>query len=302
VTITFQGSELTVGNQTWHGDDTVYLTLSPNVSIQLTAQELLFSNDVKLTLTFDEAPTFTDLFLDRYNISLPPLPFSLNGILGILDHAPIDSQETRDTSNIILLRGSGTAHISKQISVDASGPLVMKDGWLVTNAHASYIWFIPNGIVGLWPLAIVTWAISVLVAKKWHTRFEAYDRNLTSVALIIRVLLVVVAAYLWDREIQYMFGKSILLALSSLIQGGETGLQAWVVAPFELIPCLAVLVFIGLPIRFILSYTFGFIGFKRTGAEVGKGTGVLLAYLLGAAYIAFFLNVTLAPIVKSFLG
>jgi len=302
VTITVQNGEITVGNQTWYGNGTVFLTISPNASIHLVAQEFLFSTDVELTLDFDAAPTFNDLFLDQYNISLPPLPFSLNGILGILAHAPTNSQETRETSNIIILRGSGTAHIGKQISVDASGPLVIKDGRFVTDEDASYIWFIPDRIIGLWPVAIAAWLISVFMRKKWTTRFEDHDRHLTGVALIIRVLLLGVAAYLWDREIQYMFGKSIFSALLSLIQGGETGLQAWIVAPFELIPYLAALVFIGLPVRFILSAALGFIGIKRLGDEIGKGTGALLAFLVGAAYIAFYLNVTFAPIVKSFLG
>jgi hypothetical protein len=118
----------------------------------------------------------------------------------------------------------------------------------------------------------------------------------------VHILLLGVAAYLWDREIQYIFGKSILAALQSLVQGGASGLGAWIVAPFELIPWFAALVFIGLPVRILLATIGNFIGAGSLGDEAGKGAGVLATSLGGIAYIAFFLNVTLAPIVESFLG
>jgi hypothetical protein len=302
ITIIVHNGEITIGNVTWHGKGAYYLTVIPHSWMMATAQEFILATREMVTLHCDAAPSYDDIFLDRYNITLPPLPFSLNGIVGVLDQPSTENWKTKTAANITLLRGTGTAVIHNQITVDASGPLLIQNGKFFTQEQPSFIWFIPANIIGLWPVAVAVLIAGALIRKKWPGYFEDRYLSLGGVGIIIHVLMLGVAAFLWDREVQYVFGKSILAALQSLAQGGTSGLEAWIVGPFELIPWLAALVLIGLPVRIFLVAIFKIIGIGPLGNEVGKGTGALLTSLSGATYIAFFLNITLAPIIESFLG
>ena len=301
VRLTVDAGTITVNNQTWQGSDTVYVDLSPGARMDISAATFGLSTDDVLSLAFERSERVPPSLAGSLDVPLSSLPFSPDGLLGVTDAVLTVDGAEREPANVSLLRGEGTAHIGHHVSVRATGPLVFQDSTFISDRQSSVVWFVPRRIIGLWPLAIATWIVTALVRKKWGARVQR-DTRFRGVAVILHLLPLALALYLWDRETEYLFGKSILAALASLINGGGVSLDQWIIVPFEVIPLLAALAFIAVPGGLIVSAASRLLGVETLGEGVGRGTGALLSFLVGTAYIPFFLNVTLAPIVGSFLG
>lgn len=299
VRLTVEGGTLTVNNHTWQ--ETVYVDLSPGARMDVSAATFGLSTEDVLSLAFERGEQIPPSLADSLDVPLSSLPFSPDGLLGVMDTSLTVDGAERESATISLLRGEGTARIGPRVSAQATGPLVVRDGTFVSDRQPSVVWFIPHRIIGLWPLAIAAWIMAAMIRKKWGVS-EQRDHRFRGLAVILHLLPLAVALYLWDRETHYLFGKSILGALSSLVRGGGITLGQWIIVPFEVIPLLAALALIAVPVAIIISAISRLLGVETLGEGVGKGTGAVLSFLVGVVYIPFFLNVTLAPIVSSFLG
>jgi len=120
--------------------------------------------------------------------------------------------------------------------------------------------------------------------------------------MIIHILAFAISFYLWDWEIRYEFGQSIISSAMAFAGGGSAGIKELMIIPFEIVPWLAAFTLIAMPIRIILSSIFSLIGLERVGKGVGKAAGLIMLFLAGVIYIPFFLNVTISSLIKGVMG
>ena len=297
-----KNSNVSVGNGTWDGSGDFVVTLKGGFHASMNAKILGISADGALNLSVEKGRAFDDKILDAFDIGLPPLPFDFNGFFAVSKGGLSVDGNPVTIKNFSFLRGAGTAAVSgNNMHIEMKATLIIIDGDFYSTERGTILWFIPDRIIGFWPIAIAIWVVAYLVKKRYMSKVEDYDKGLSGTSMVIHALGLVISFYLWDQEIRYMFGGSILSAVAESLKDGFS-LGQWVVAPFEIVPFLAVMVFIALPVSIILSSIFGLIGFERLGKGVGKATGLLLLFFAGAVYISFFLNITLAPLIKGFMG
>ena len=300
--LSVRNGNVSIGNGTWAGNGDFIITFKGGFSASMNARIFGISTDRALNVSVERSSSFDNSLLDAFDIKLPPLPFDLNGACAIagggvvsIDGVPVP------VKNFSFFRGEGAAVMGKSVHLNMKAILTVIDGRFYSTDRGTILWFIPDKIIGLWPIAIAVWLVAALIRRKFMKNVEDYDKGLTGLAITIYVLAFAISAYLWDWEVRYEFGQSILSAVMESVKGGFAVGQ-WIIAPFEIIPWFAALVFIAIPIRIILSSIFGLIGLERLGKGVGKATGLLMLFFAGVIYISFFLNVTLSPLIKSFIG
>jgi len=297
-----ENSNVSVGNGTWKGSGDFVITLKGGFNASMDAKIFGISTVGTMNVSVGRGSVFDDKLLDTFDIELPPLPFDFNGFFAVSGGELLVDGNSVVIKNFSFFRGTGTAVIAgNNVHIDMKAALVVIDGDFYSTEKGTILWFIPDRIIGLWPIAIAVWVITSLVKRRYMSKVEDYDKGLSGTSMVIHVLGFAISSYLWDREIRYIFGRSILSAVVESVKGGFSVGQ-WTVAPFEIVPWLAVLAFIAFPVSIILSSIFGLIGFERLGKGVGKATGLLLLFFAGVVYISFFLNITLSPLIKGFMG
>ncbi len=299
--LSVKNSSIAVGNGTWEGDGDFIIVLKGGFDASLDAEIFGISTDGAVNISVERGSGFDGELLNKFDIELPPLPFDFNGACAVSDGVVSIDGSPETIKNFSFLRGEGTAMVGKNVHLDMKAILLILDGDFYPNDGGTVLWFIPDRIIGLWPIAIATWVIAALLRKRFSTKIENYDKGLSGVAMIIHILAFFISFYLWDWEIRYEFGQSILSVAVESIRGG-IAMEQWVIAPFEIIPWFAALVLIAIPINITLSLIFGLIGLERLGKGAGKATGMLMLFFAGIIYVSFFLNITISPLVKSFIG
>ncbi|MEA2054168.1 MAG: hypothetical protein U9O96_03490 [Candidatus Thermoplasmatota archaeon] len=299
--LNIEGGNVSVGNGTWEEGGDFNIILKGDFDACIETKIFGISTDGEMNVSMKKGNVFDDKLLDALDIELPPLPFDMNGACVISGGTVFVDGTAMSIKNLSFFRGDGTAVINKSVYLNAKAILLTIDGNFYNDEKGTMVWFIPDKIIGLWPIAIATWIIIYFVRKKFSTKIGAYDKGMGGVAAIIHLLCLAISFYLWDWEIRHKFGKSILSVATTAIQDGM-GIQEWIVAPFELIPWFAAMVLIAIPVRIIFSSVFSLIGLEKVGKGAGKATGLLLLFFVGVIYIPFFLNVTIAPLIKSFVG
>ena len=301
-TLIIKNGSVSVGNGTWEGNGDFLITIKGGFHASLDAKIFGISAEGPMKISVSKGGSFDDTILDGIDIKLPPLPFSLNGFFAVSDGVLSVDGNPVTIKNFSFFRGDGTAVLEeKSIRIDMRAVLAVIDGDFYSTERGTILWFIPDGIISLWPIAIAVWAITTLLKRKYISKVEDYDRGLSGLSVVIHVLAFAVSFYLWDRETEYMFGQSILSAAVKSLSSGFSILD-WMVAPFEVIPWLAAMVFISLPVGIILSSLFGLMGLERLGKGVGRAAGLLLLFFAGFMYVSFFLNITLSPLIRGFMG
>ncbi len=302
--VTAREAAITVDNGSWTGQGTFSLRMDGNASATARADYGVVSTDDLVELTVEPGTDFNQSLLDVLGEELPSLPVSLGGVAAVLpEHGAtvaVNGDRQR-CDNISLGRGTWTASLGRQMSLQGEARLLLLDGSLHSPADAA-AWFIPDRLLGLWPLAIGIWLVTAWLHRRYRQKQEAYDRGFHWLAVIVHVLAIAVTFFLWDAEIRYLFGTSMLDAAVTTLSTGMLSLSAWAVAPLELVPWFVGLVLIALPIRVLLTGVFRLTGFDTIGGGVARAAGLLSLLFIGARYIPFFLNVTVLALLRSMLG
>jgi len=296
-----KNSIVSVKNGTWESSGDFNIILKGNFNASMSAKIFGIQTDEGMNISFKKSNNFDTSLLNDFDIDIPPLPFDLNGACVILGGKISIDGSSENIGNFSFFRGEGNAFVSKSMHLNMKAMLAIVDGNFYTAEKATKIWFVPDKIILFWPIAIAAWIISALIRKKYSAKMEDYDKGMSGVAMIIHLLALAISFYLWDWEIRYEFGQSIISLAMSFAGNGSPGILELMIVPFEIIPWFAALTLIALPIRIILSSIFSLIGLERVGKGVGKATGVLMLFFAGAIYIPFFLNVTIAPLIKGFI-
>ncbi len=239
-------------------------------------------------------------FLEEEEIELPPLPFLINGLF-FSDEGNISVNEEDFDSNFTIMRGKGNVFFGDTCSLHGTMRLIFANGEFYSKEETNLLPFIPDKLLIFWPLAIGVWIGIPFLEKKFGRKFERYDKELGGIALVIHLFFIFTSFYLWDKEIEHQFGKSVISAIISLLKGSFAA-GDWVIAPFEFIPWTITIVLISIPVRIILSSIVSFVGLETVGEGVGKGVGLFISFFVGVFYISFFLTVILSPFLKNFIG
>lgn len=277
-----------------HTGDTIGLGVSPtplNATITPSSSPLLFED--LLDTLLEEEPDLDSTMIH--------LPFDANGMVLLTGTTgtTIVSGENLTYSTFCYARGNFTAMIGDTISLDGDSHFIITDTEAFHNDTPSpYIPFIPRKIMGFWPMAIGIWAITRFFTprkKKPGRPWENTERSsLKYWAAALHLLLLFTSLYLWDREIYNLFGRSILSILFSSIQDIFTPSLAnplllmvlWEFTPW----CIAILL-IGLPLSISINALLQIWSRSSRGKGIGKGVGDMITWLIGQAYIIFFLNI-----------
>ena len=302
-TFTVSDASISINNGSWTGQGTFSLQIEGESRATAAVDYCAVSTPDTVELTVERTADFNTTLLDVLDEELPPLPVSLGGVVGVLPEQgatiSVDGDE-RDCDNVSLLRGSWTVSLGEQVSLRGDAILLLIDDSLYSPADAA-IWFIPDKLLGLWPLAVGVWLVTSLLHRRYRQDQQAYDRELHWLAIIVHLLAIAVSFFLWDAEVRYLFGRSMLDAAREAITG-STSLAAWTITPLELVPWLLGLVLIALPIRVLLTAVFRLMGFDTLGGGIARAAGLLSLLFIGALYIPFFLNVTVLSLLQNLLG
>ncbi|MGC9307393.1 MAG: hypothetical protein ACP5FL_01295 [Thermoplasmatota archaeon] len=302
-TFTVSDASISVNNGSWTGRGTFSLQIEGESRATAAVDYCAVSTPDTVELTVERTADFNTTLLDVLDEELPPLPVSLGGVVGVLPEqgATISVEgDERDCDNVSLLRGSWTVSLGEQVSLRGDAILLLIDDSLYSPADAA-IWFIPDKLLGLWPLAVGVWLVTSLLHRRYRQDQQAYDRELHWLAIIVHLLAIAVSFFLWDAEVRYLFGRSMLDAAREAITG-STSLAAWTITPLELVPWLLGLALIALPIRVLLTAVFHLMGFDTLGGGIARAAGLLSLLFIGALYIPFFLNVTVLALLQNLLG
>jgi len=281
-------SSISVKNGTWNGNGNFDILLKGGFDASINAKIFGFQTDNWINISLKRSNNPDTGILDELGIELPPLPFDLNGAFIISGGNVSIDGSPENIKNFSFFRGEGTAVVSKSIHLNMKAVLIIVDGEFYTEEKGTKIWFIPDKIISFWPIAIATWIISAIIRKKYSSKMEDYDKGMGGVAMIIHMLAFAISFYLWDWEIRYEFGQSIISSAMAFAGGGSIGIRE--------LPLIA------MPIKIILSSIFSLIGLERVGKGVGKAAGLIMLFLVGTVYIPFFLNVTISPLIKGVMG
>lgn len=302
--ITVSDASISVDNGSWTGQGTFSLEIDGEASATARVDYCIVSTEDTVELRVEPGADVNRTLLDVLGEELPPLPLSLGGMAAVLPEneatMSVDGEERR-CDNISLGRGSWTASFGEHVSLQGEARLLLLDGWLYSPADAS-VWFIPNKLLGLWPLAVGIWLVTSWLQRRYRQNGPEYDRGFYWLAVIVHLLTLAVSFFLWDAEVRYLFGSSVLDAAAAAISTGSLSLSAWAVAPLELVPWFMGLALIALPIRVMLTAVLRLVGFNALGGGIAKGVGLLSLLFIGAVYIPFFLNVTVLALLRNMLG
>ncbi len=303
-TLTMTRATIAVDGEPVADNESVSLVMGGNASGAVAADYCVVSSRDTVALTVEQSGSFNRTLLDMLGEELPPLPVSLDGAAAVLpDNGTtlmVDGGERR-CDTVSLLRGTWNASFSHKASLRGTAQLVFLDGSLYSPADAT-VWFIPDKLLGLWPLALGIWLVTSFLRRRYLQNREPYDRNVHWLAILVHLLVLAVTFFLWDAEVRYLFGTSLLDTAAAAVSTGSTSLAAWTVAPLELVPWFIGLALIALPVRVILSAVFRLVGFDILGGGIAKAAGLLSLLFIGALYIPFFLNVTVLALLRSMLG
>ena len=295
-------SSISVKNGAWSSSGNFDILLKGGFDASISAKIFGFQTDNGINISLRRSNNADTGILDEIGIEMPPLPFDLNGAFVISGGNVSIDGSPENIKNFSFFRGEGNAFISKIAHINMRAVLIIVDGEFYTEEKGAKIWFIPDKIILFWPIAIATWIISAVIRKKYSSKMEDYDRGMSGVAMIIHILAFAISFYLWDWEIRYEFGQSIISSAMAFAGGGSAGIKELMIIPFEIVPWFAAFTLIAMPIRIILSSIFSLIGLERVGKGVGKAAGLIMLFLAGVIYIPFFLNVTLSPLIKGVMG
>ena len=114
------------------------------------------------------------------------------------------------------------------------------------------------------------------------------DKKYKPYCFTLHWLLFVLGLYLWDREINFIFGISLFpLLWRALIGQGFSILVFGAILIFEFLPWVIVTIAFGFPVSRIIKVISKKIGLKRSGKHVAKGVRNIATWYLGAQYITF---------------
>jgi len=295
-------SSIYVKNGTWNSSGNFDILLKGGFDTSINAKIFGFQTDNGINISLKKSNNSDESVLNEFGIELPPLPFGLDEIFVISGGVVSIDGSSENIKNFSFFRGEGTAFVSKSIHLNMKAVLIIVDGEFYTEEKSTKIWFIPDKIILFWPIAIATWIISAIIRKKYSSKMEDYDKGMSGVAAVIHILAFAISFYLWDWEIRYEFGQSIISSVMAFAGGGSIGIRELMIVPLEIVPWFAAFTLIAMPIKIILSSIFSLIGLERVGKGVGKATGLIILFLAGVIYIPFFLNVTISPLIKGVMG
>ena len=302
-TLTVSDASISIDNGSWTHQGTFSLRIDGESSATAAVDYCIVATLDTVELTVMRTTDLNTSLLDVLDEELPPLPVSMGGVVGVLpEHGAtitVDG-DAQDCNNVSLFRGSWTASVGEQVSLRGEALLVLIDSSLFSPIDAA-IWFIPDKLLGLWPLAVGVWLVTSLLHRRYRQDQHPYDRELHWLASIIHLLMIVVSFFLWDAEVRYLFGRSMLDAAVKAITG-STSFAAWAITPIELVPWLLGLALIALPIRVILTGVLRLTGFDILSGGIAKAAGLLSLLFIGVPYIPFFLNVTVLSLLQNLLG
>ncbi len=229
------------------------------------------------------------------DMKVPALPFDVNGA-AILTEGNAIIEGNRLNFTFCFCRGSFNATFNNSFSMTGKCNLILTDNGFYTDEEGYFI--IPKKLIGLWPIAIGIWIMTRFIGKS--SGETPKNKKLKWIALGFHILLLIMAFYLWDREINRLFGKSLI---PLLISSGNEIFNASLtnpfifIAPLELIPWSISILLIGLPIGISINSVLKIWGL-REGKGIGKGIGAMAIWFIGASYIIFFLNAIISPFMK----
>jgi hypothetical protein len=304
ITAIVKNSSIMINEKRWEGDQII--SLKGRFHSFLETKMFIFPAE-GISLYFKEGKVsdcgILEEFLDEEDIELPPLPFDINGFV-FSDGGNVTVNENCFNSNFTIARGRGHVFFGgnyKNYFLEGTMYLIFVNGEVYSNEKTNILSFIPDKLLIFWPLAVGVWILAWFFEKKMQKKCKQYDKEIGGIALVIHLFFIFMSFYLWDKEIEYQFGKSVISAIMSSLNGGFTT-EDWIIAPFEFIPWMIIIVLLGIPVRIMLSSILSFIGLETIGKGIGKGIGLFISFLVGVFYISFFLNIILSPFLKSFIG
>ncbi len=298
-------------NHTYHGDYTIKLENELENFSSIHRAEIMglalsndsmgdFSLSVKKSSSSMELEDLIKKFgeLDENeseDTEIPSFPFNINGA-AILTEGNAIIEGNRLNFTFCFCRGSFNATFNNSFSMTGKCNLILTDNGFYTDEEGYFI--VPKKLIGLWPIAIGIWIMTRFIGKS--SGETPKNKKLKWIALGFHILLLIMAFYLWDREINRLFGKSLI---PLLISSGNEIFNASLtnpfifIAPLELIPWSISILLIGLPIGILINSILKIWGL-REGKGIGKGIGAMAIWFIGASYIIFFLNAIISPFMK----
>ncbi len=286
-----------------HTGDTIRLGVSnPPLHINITPSSSPLLYEDLLDKVLEEEPD-----LDS---TVPHLPVDANGMILLTGANGITlvSGGNLTYNQFCYSRGNFTAIIGDEISIEGTTHFIITDkGAFHKEKTNPYLPFIPPKIIGFWPIAIGIWAITRFFAPRKKKPGRSWENiessSLKYWAAAFHTLLLLTSLYLWDREIDNLFGRSIL---SILLSSGQDILSLSLNNPlllmvfWEFTPWFIAIILIGLPISISINALLHIWSRSSRRKGIGKGIGDMATWLIGQAYIIFFLNITLSLITHLF--
>lgn len=225
-----------------------------------------------------DSPEFQQL--EKGIDDLAPL---LNGVLIGSPRGEISVRgEDHEKSGLTVLRFTALTFTndppSDNVQWTGSSRVAYTDGGLQTSAEMVHVGplFVPALGIVLWLVAI---GLIVFAKSRNPPVNEAKSAQAKIPAIVTWLVLLVVSFVLWDREVKYLLGTSLLSG------GAGSGASAGAVAFVELLPWSIAYFAFGLPIVLGAKSGLKFGGLDKRAKGFAKGAGALATWFLGSPYI-----------------
>ncbi len=194
-------------------------------------------------------------------------------------------------SDYIFFRGEGV-YITKEKKFQGNVNTLVIDGRFYEKEKKFL--FIPYKIFILWIAAIAIFFISLFLKKDVYKEVDKkriIDKDLLGFSIIISILFFALSFFLWNCEIERIFGMNIFDITSLEI-------KSILLLSFEIIPYMVAVAIIGFPAKVMVSSIFEVFGLTNIGKGVGRSVGFILSFIWGISLLPVLLNLTLAPLLK----
>jgi hypothetical protein len=186
-------------------------------------------------------------------------------------------------SNYVFFRGMGVYENGRLVS---ESHLVVVDGTFYDTEPS--VWIFPVKIVILWAVAVGLFVASLVVKKEW---LLGKDRHLWGFSLAVTFIFFVVSFYLWNAELDRMFGLNLFAVR-------EFSTSTILFISLAVVPYLVALAAIGFPASVGVSSVGSMVGLETLGRGIGWSAGFVMTTVWGISLMSALLNMTLSSLLR----
>jgi len=226
---------------------------------------------------------YVDSYVYEEKPFLKIVPVAMDKIF-ILEDGYTEIEGTSINASKLYTRGEGKL-MGEGLSIKSHIEFV--DSKFYTTEKSFYI--IPYKIIFIWIAAIIIFIASLFVKGGQRDM----DKKLYGTSVILGIFFFAISLFLWIKQAEVIFGKSIALSLT---------LSSIVTITFFLLPYIVAVAIIGFPIKTAITSAMSMLGMTNLGKAIGRPAGFIASFWLGIVLLPCILNMIIVPFIRLFSG